>query len=131
MNKRVRSVCAYCNCEWDDEYDVPEGYEHGFSICNDCVEKRGLNTMKECNSFCTTPSVNPEEFQLWNDLTRRDVEKFRGAKCNWCSKKSIGRIRYYDMEGDLRNVHVINACKKHFKKLKPIINALNNGGKLF
>ena len=36
---RIRAVCLFCKKEWDDEYDLPEGHIHGYSICYDCCEE--------------------------------------------------------------------------------------------
>lgn len=119
--KKIRAVCIYCKFEWDDEIDVPKNYKHGMSICEKCIKDRELENMFDGSSKpIIGHNMDPDEFQLYSDLTKRDSDKFRGCKCNWCSKKSVVRIRRYNMDGDLRKVTVIASCDKHVKKLKKI-----------
>ncbi len=124
MMKITKSACVYCKDEMECEFEIPEGYQPGMSICIDCIKTRHLENMNDGKTILINPTTDPHEFQLWSDLTRRDAEKFRGCQCNWCTKKSIARIRRYNMDGDLRDVRIIAACAKHLKKLRRIVDVL-------
>ena len=122
--KKINAICVYCGTRWNDDLDVAEGYRYGMSICNDCVQKRNLQNMLDEKTILINPITDYHEFQLYGDLTRRDADRLRGCPCNWCSRKSIARIRRYNTEGDLRDVRIIASCEKHLKKLRGVAVAL-------
>lgn len=126
----INVTCVYCKKEWVENENtmvIPPNYELGYSICIECAKTMSIPNTEHSDSFLLNSNdiKDPNELKFFSDMTKRDREKYRGSKCNWCSKESTMRIRRYDTNNPVAPPNIIAACHKHFDKLERLAKILS------